>query len=533
MKKIRRVTLIVIVIAALLGASVSSFAFSENESRSVENFFIEAQLLKGDGSGYGLDKPTTRMEGIVILIRLLGKEADAQQLQNSPSRFLDVPAWATGYANYAYAAGISMGVADTRFGTGDLLTAQQFHTLLLRVIGYDDSRGDFRWTNSVGKAEELGILSRELADRYEDNPAYTKRDLIETSFCFLMAQYKDGSATLIGNLIGSGVISDELAVEYGLIVDRWDSISTNLNEQEYYSFQLKDNLLTITGRSGEANKEWLLVLIRSKETGAKKTDQVFKRNSGGRYEYQLSVSNLPKGDYYVDLYSNDEKYNKYTSFILSSLTLRVTSKDSYFVPSPVYGENLRFFKGNRVESKDESMTLATRADKNAAERIRQLSADITKDCRTDYEKILAIHDWVADYVYYDRDYLNGKTKTTNLTSISVLDNRYAVCSGYSSLTKDLITAAGIPCKLIVGYALGIGTGEEDWSDVNLRRLKPNHAWNEAYVDGRWVILDTTWDSSNTYEGGKFNKGDRVSRTYFDSTVNFFSNDHKTMDYVLN
>lgn len=534
MRNIKASIIVVILIAALLGTSVPAFAFSANESRSVESFFIETELLKGDGRNYGLDKPPTRMEGIIILIRLLGKEAEAQQLQASPSRFLDVPDWAAGYANYADAEGISKGIGNSRFGTGDLMTAQQFHTLLLRVIGYDDSRGDFSWNSAVDKAESLGILPGDLADRYEDrNYTYSKRDLVETSFCFLQANYKEGDGTLIGMLVESGVISGELAGAYGLNQVRWDSISTNLSDEEYYAFQLRNSTLTVTGSSDKADRKWLLVLIRSKETGAERLRKFDSRNPDGEYDISLSLTNLPKGEYYVDLYSNNEKYNQYKSFILSSLTLKAEGNDIYFVPAPVYGDNLRYHKGNRIETKDEAMTLMTRADRETADRIRKLSDEITKDSKNDYEKIRAIHDWVADYVYYDRDYLNGKKSTTNLTSKSVLDSRYAVCSGYSYLTKDLITAAGIPCKVIVGYALGIDRSKDDWEDVNLRGLEPNHAWNEAYVDGRWVIIDTTWDSSNIYEGGEFTKGESISHIYFDSTVKYFSNTHKTMDYQLN
>ncbi len=532
MRKIKTMIVVTAVIAALLSASIPAFAFSESESRSVENFFVEAQLLKGDGSGYGLDKLPTRMEGIIILIRLLGKEAEAQQMQSYPCRFLDVPAWAAGYANYAYAENISMGIGDTQFGTNDLMTAQQFSTLLLRSIGYDDSQGDFRWYNAVDKAEELDILPGDDADRYDDNPQYTKRDLIETSFCFLEAQYKGEDTTLIGQLIGSGAISGELAEEYGLAVERWDSITTNFSGDEFYTFDLDDNVITITGKSDDKNKEWILVMIKNKATGVKKTEKVDDRNQDGEYSFSVSVNNLPKGEYFVDLYSNDEKYSYYTSFILSSLVLKVTANDSYFVPSLVYGENLRTYKGNQVESQDEELTLFTRADRDSIDRIGELSAEITKDCGSDYEKILAIHDWVAGYVYYDQDFLDGKTKFSNSTSVSVLENRYAVCSGYSNLTKDLISAAGIPCKLVVGYVLGIGDDENDWGDVNMRKLEPNHVWNEAFADGRWIILDTTWDSSNSYQDGDFTKGGPVSRHYFDSTVKYFSNTHKSMDYDL-
>lgn len=533
--KLNKIIAVTIMIAVLIGSTVPAFAFSANESRSVESFFIEAKLLKGYGNDYGLDKPPTRMEGIIILIRLLGKEAEALQLQTAPGRFADVPDWAAGYANYAYAEGISVGVGNDRFGTGDLMTAQQFHTLLLRVIGYDDSRGDFSWNSAVDKAETLGILPVDLADRYEDtrNYTYTKRDLIETSFCFLQANYKEADGTLIGTLVDSGVISGELAGSYGLNEVRWESISTNLSKEEYYAFQLKGSTLTVTGSSDKADRKWLLVMISSKETGAQKMKKFESRNTDGEYNISLSLSSLPKGEYYVDLYSNDEKYNQYKSFILSSLILKVEGNDYYFAPAPVYGDNLRYHKGNRIETKDEAMTLMTRADRETTDRIKKLAAEITKDSKDDYDKIRAIHDWVADYVYYDRDYLNGKKSTTNLTSKSVLDSRYAVCSGYSYLTKDLITAAGIPCKVIAGYALGIDRSKDDWGDVDLRRLEPNHAWNEAYVDGRWVIIDTTWDSSNIYESGEFTKGESISHIYFDSTVKYFSNTHKTMDYQLN
>ena len=73
MKKFRGIVSTTIITAMLLSASVPAFAFSDNESRSIDNFFIEAQLLKGDGSGYGLTNKTTRMEGIVILIRFWEK----------------------------------------------------------------------------------------------------------------------------------------------------------------------------------------------------------------------------------------------------------------------------------------------------------------------------------------------------------------------------------------------------------------------------------------------------------------------------
>lgn len=530
MKRIKFLFAAAVVITALLAASVPASAFSPNESRSIDNFFIEAQLLKGDGTGYGLDKPANRLEGIVILIRLMGQDAEAQNMKNLPCRFTDVPDWAKGYVNYADAGNLSKGVSDTLFGGNDQLTACQYNALLLRVLGYDDSKGDFRWDDSVDKAEELGILPADFVhDSSQSKIAFTKGALMKTSFCYLQAKFKDQEQTLADRLIENGAISGDLAEEYGLSVKKWDELSTNLGDGETFSFHLDDGILTVSGRSEDPEKEWLLVRINNTETGKNFKETPHRRNQDGTYDFPVSVANLPKGEYDIDLYYNDEKYNLYSGLIHSSLTLKVAAGDSYLVPPPVYGENLRFFKGDQLDEEDQAFTLETRADKDGLEEIRALSADITKDCGSDYEKLRAIHDWVAGNIYYDLDYLNNKKASSNESSKSVLENRLAACGGYSNLTKDLLAAAGIPCKVIYGYALGIS--EEDWGDVNLRRLKPNHAWNEAYVDGRWIILDTTWDTRNTCENGTFTKGHRVSRLYFDSTVEFFSNSHKSMKDV--
>lgn len=532
MKKIKATITAAIVIAALLATSMPVFAFSQNESRSVANFFIETQILKGDGSSYGFEKTPTRMEGVIILIRLLGKEAEAQQLQNLPCRFLDVPAWAIGYANYAYAENISKGVSDTLFGTNDLMTAQQYNTLLLRTIGYDDSQGDFRWNNAVDKAYDLEILAVDLAQQYESRTKYTKRDLMETSFSYLEAEFKGATGTLIGSLIDSGAVSGDLAEDYGLAVDKWDSITTNIDEDEYTTFDLDDDVIYVSGQTTDDNKKYILAMVKNKETDVKKTDKVVAADPNGEYDLALSLGSLSKGEYYVDLYANDERYNYYKSFILSSVIVKVTENDTFFITSPVYGQNLRIYKGNEVEEQDNALTLETRLSQLSTGTVKDLAAEITDGITGDYEKVQAIHDWVADNLYYDQDFFNGKTESTNIDTISVLKNRFAVCSGYANLTKDLISASGIPCKQVVGFALGITT-EGGWEDVNLSTVSPNHVWNEAYVDGRWIIIDATWDSNNKYEGGKFTDGEAASRLYFDVSMQFLSNTHMSQDYEMN
>ncbi|HVI39356.1 MAG TPA: transglutaminase domain-containing protein [Anaerovoracaceae bacterium] len=527
MKKIKTLITITVVIAALFSTSIPVFAFSQNESRSVENFFIDTQLLKGDGTGYGLEKAANRLEGIIILVRLMGKEADAQQMKSLPCQFTDVPDWAKGYVNYAYAENISKGVSDTRFGVNDKMTASQYNTLLLRVLGYDDSLGDFQWEHSVNKAEELSVLPNDMAEEYIWDEVYTKGDLMETSFCYLEADLKDQKQTLIDTLIETNVISDELAEKYGLDVEGWDSITTGLGADDYLNFQLSDSELTITGTSEDKNKTYLLVRVINTDTKVKKADQAGRMNGESGYNLHLALGSLPKGEYYVDVYGNDEKYHYYTSTVLSSLILKKTENDMYFEAAPVYGQNLRIHNGNQLEDLDSEMTPSTKSTEEYITAISDLSGEITGGISDDYEKVQAIHDWVAENIYYDKDFLNGKTKRTNIKSISVLNNRYAVCSGYANLTNDLLAAAGIPSREVLGYALGV-SDVDSWDEVDLQSVEPNHVWNEAYVGGRWIIVDTTWDSSNTYEGEKFTEGEGASQLYFDVTVPFLSNTHKVI-----
>lgn len=527
MKKNRTTILVAIVIVALMITSMPVFAFSRNESRSVERFFIDTKLLKGDGTGYGLEKTASRLEGIIILLRLMGKETEALAMQELPCRFADVPDWAKGYVNYADTENISKGISDTRFGVGDKMTADQYNTLLLRVLGYDDSRGDFQWDDSVNKAADLSILPDDMAEAYIRSGSYTKGDLLETSFCYLEADCQDREQTLIGELIETGVISDALAENYGLDVEGWDSLTTGFDEEDYLNFLISDDALTITGTSDDRNKTYLLVRVTDTDTEVKKAETVSRMDSDGRYEIALSVERLPVGEYYVDVYGNDERYNYYTSSVLSTVILKKTKDGLSFGASPVYGQNLRIYNGNQPEASDYEMTPNTRATDKFVSAIVNLEEEITGGMEDDYTKLQAIHDWVAGEIYYDHDFLNGKTDQTNINSIAVLNNRYAVCSGYANLTQDLLAAAGIPNRQVIGYALGV-TSEGSWDVLDLRNMEPNHVWNEALIDGRWIIVDTTWDSSNDYEDGKFTEGEGVSRLYFDVTMPFFSYKHRTM-----
>lgn len=120
--------------------------------------------------------------------------------------------------------------------------------------------------------------------------------------------------------------------------------------------------------------------------------------------------------------------------------------------------------------------------KPQSERITSFSNKLTAGLTSDYEKAKAICKWVSKNIKYDRDYYYYHEKDYSDVPFDpedVLDARLAVCAGYSNLTRALLQAQGIPTL----YVLGDANGAKGWDD---------HAWNEAYIDGRWILIDTTW-----------------------------------------
>ena len=75
-------------------------------------------LLKGSDQGYELDRAPTRIEAVIMLIRLLGEENEAlYSTEEYTHPFVDAPGWegASDYLAYAYSTGLTTGVDATHF----------------------------------------------------------------------------------------------------------------------------------------------------------------------------------------------------------------------------------------------------------------------------------------------------------------------------------------------------------------------------------------------------------------------------------
>ena len=147
---------------------------------------------------------------------------------------------------------------------------------------------------------------------------------------------------------------------------------------------------------------------------------------------------------------------------------------------------------------------------------------------TDPRKIVPrIHDWVCENVYYDKQY--DDTRSTPYTPEEVIEFKYTNCDGYSQVMQALLWAQNIPCNIATGYAYGVAMpNQSEVMPFGGKNGIPavRHAWNEVYVDGEWIFIDTTWDSFNIYDNGNFVKGQRaVMHEFYDQSLIDFSRTH--------
>ncbi|MEX2416454.1 MAG: stalk domain-containing protein [Paenibacillaceae bacterium] len=148
-----------------------------------------------------------------------------------------------------------------------------------------------------------------------------------------------------------------------------------------------------------------------------------------------------------------------------------------------------------------------------------LAQQITQGVDTDLKKSRKIHDWVAGNIDYDAaTFVSGGDRMD--TALETLRGRLTDCDGYARLNIALHRAAGIKARMIIGSVIDIQSGQS-WSQVDLDN--PNHAWNEVFVDGRWITQDPTWDAGYIGSNDQFVRD--LSDDYYDPTPEAFARDH--------
>lgn len=196
-------------------------------------------------------------------------------------------------------------------------------------------------------------------------------------------------------------------------------------------------------------------------TGDKKVKLVVEKGQS-KYTYNLKGNDqtesfplqLNDGSYKVSILENISG-TSYKTVAVTNVDVKVEDKQKVFLNS------IQLIEWN------DSM--------KAIEKAKEL----TKNLKTDEEKIAAIHKYIIESVKYDYD----KISSLKFDYLPNIESTYAtnkgICYDYSSLFAGMLRSIGIPAKLIKGYT---------------KNAQGYHAWNEVYVGEKWMIVDTTYDA---------------------------------------
>jgi len=201
MKKMISLTMAVLICLMLLPANAfSATTPAQSTYEDYANSLAPLGVFVGTGSGYELERAPTRVEGLVMLIRLLGVEDEARSMNGSKVPFTDVPKWASGYVAYAYDNELTKGVSETKFGSLNNMDAKAFVTFLLRSLGYRDSAGDFSYANALSFAKGINLLNNSTYSTLS-NSAFLRAHVAKTSYDALKFPIRGTDVPLINNLM--------------------------------------------------------------------------------------------------------------------------------------------------------------------------------------------------------------------------------------------------------------------------------------------------------------------------------------------
>lgn len=450
-------SIILLITAVMLPAPVNAAVSTPGNYEKAVDLKILG-LLANPPADFELDRTPTRVEGAIMLTRLLGKEKSARQ-SNYPHPFTDVPSWASFYVGYLYHNNLTKGIGNNKFGSDDTLTAQQYVTFVLRSIGYED-KVDFEYINAFDKAQQIGLLDSAERLAYEKATVFLRNDMVGISYDALSAKLKASDQTLLDKL----VLTDKAVYQPAARV------------LGLYTSDIKFELANIASFNPPVSQLGSVV---------KNSEELFLLLRKALY-YNEGLIKIDAGSYNGKITSDFETACDRAIEVVSEVTGVDDFIDSWKYEYDITGHTFdiiikyRFGKDTFEQRKKNA--------KAALDKARELVATlITKDM-TEYSKEIALHDYIINHTRYDyANYRNGTIPGESFDKYGCLVLGVAVCEGYSEAMKMLCDLSSIDCMIITGKS---GSGSV-WID---------HAWNIVKIDGNYYHIDVTNDDPISQDG---------------------------------
>jgi len=160
--------------------------------------------LTGYGEGFDLEAAPTRLQALIMFIRVLGEENEALAW-NGNCPFTDVQPGTNGakYVGYAYEKGYTNGWSATQFRPSGPVSAGQYTEFMLRALGYS-SAANTDLSDTLARAQNAGVLTEGEADMLRRDP-FLRAELVYISYYALEAQAAGTDRTLGEQLMDKGI----------------------------------------------------------------------------------------------------------------------------------------------------------------------------------------------------------------------------------------------------------------------------------------------------------------------------------------
>ena len=160
----------------------------------------------GYGQGFDLEAAPTRLQALIMFIRVLGEEREALAW-NGVCPFNDVQPGTNGarYVGYAYEKGYTNGYSATEFRPSSPVNARQYTEFVLRALGYS-SAANTDLSDALARGQSAGLLTEGEAGMLQRDP-FLRAELVYISYYALEVPVSGTGWTLAQRLMDKGVFT--------------------------------------------------------------------------------------------------------------------------------------------------------------------------------------------------------------------------------------------------------------------------------------------------------------------------------------
>lgn len=216
---------------------------------------------------------------------------------------------------------------------------------------------------------------------------------------------------LITSLANTGVATYDTNMDYRIEINSSERFPKSIYIQNRTLVLDKVPLISIY------NYIWLIL----KDNNGKEVYSNIVKNNTGTISFYLD--NISEGKYSVNLYAAAERYTKYKPLIYGKdIEVLFKNGNLSFITYPYYSHNMAVVNNKRTDEKALSYYRQPSGRiQSDNQEIIDIANSITSGIDNDYDKAVAIHDWVCNNIYYDRDsYLSKSYLQVDFSALGTL-----------------------------------------------------------------------------------------------------------------